>query len=568
MNTETKVCQNCKQQFTIESEDFDFYRKIDVPAPTFCPRCRLERRLVWLNLTNLYKRKCDLCGKDNISMYPPEAPYQVFCRECWYSDKWDPFSYGRDYDFSKPFFGQFDELLHKVPIYGLSTDSFTAESVSYHNYVGHLKNCYLLFFADVNEDCHHGFYLHRNRNLLDCSLLVLCESSYDLTHAFKDNRCFSSRDLIESIDCYFMRDSRNCQNCFASANLRNKKYYIFNKPYTKDDYFKEIAKWDLGSYKTFEEAKKLAEEHWKKFPPQPIFEDFNVNCTGNRIYDSKNCRECFEVGAAKDSKYLTLMIDPTTDDCYDISGWGENLTLSYDSGIVGGDSSEIKFCHDAGLDMYNGEYCKCTGFGSSNLFGCVSAKKGKYCILNKRYQEDEFWKLREKIIKHMNDMPYTDKKGRVYRYGEFFPAEMSPHAYNETMALKFFPLSKQEALTEGYRWRESDLREYAVTKKAADLPDHIKDANDSILQEVISCVSCSRGFKITRYELDFLRKMNLPLPRKCPFCRIGAKIDSWVKESDLVKRTCDKCGAEFQSPHHKENVSYLLCKKCYLQEVV
>ena len=36
MNPETKNCQNCKKDFTIESEDFAFYEKIKVPPPTWC----------------------------------------------------------------------------------------------------------------------------------------------------------------------------------------------------------------------------------------------------------------------------------------------------------------------------------------------------------------------------------------------------------------------------------------------------------------------------------------------------------------------------------------------------
>ena len=39
MQSETKTCQNCKQDFIIESEDFNFYEKIKVPAPTLCPEC-------------------------------------------------------------------------------------------------------------------------------------------------------------------------------------------------------------------------------------------------------------------------------------------------------------------------------------------------------------------------------------------------------------------------------------------------------------------------------------------------------------------------------------------------
>ena len=99
MKSEQKICQNCKNKFTIEPEDFDFYKKIDVPPPTFCPRCRLQRRLAWLKGFRLYKRVCDLCNKDTISMYPPDAQYVVYCHNCWWGDAWDPLEYGQEYDY-------------------------------------------------------------------------------------------------------------------------------------------------------------------------------------------------------------------------------------------------------------------------------------------------------------------------------------------------------------------------------------------------------------------------------------------------------------------------------------
>jgi hypothetical protein len=55
MKTETKTCQNCKKDFTIESEDFNFYEKIKVPPPTFCPECRIIRRMLWRNFRSLFK---------------------------------------------------------------------------------------------------------------------------------------------------------------------------------------------------------------------------------------------------------------------------------------------------------------------------------------------------------------------------------------------------------------------------------------------------------------------------------------------------------------------------------
>ena len=54
MEQEIKVCQNCKKDFTIEPDDFAFYEKIKVPAPTFCPECRLQRRLAFRNERALY----------------------------------------------------------------------------------------------------------------------------------------------------------------------------------------------------------------------------------------------------------------------------------------------------------------------------------------------------------------------------------------------------------------------------------------------------------------------------------------------------------------------------------
>jgi len=63
------VCQNCKKDFIIEPEDFNFYKKIKVPPPTFCPECRLVRRMISTNERVLYKRKCDLTGERILSMY-------------------------------------------------------------------------------------------------------------------------------------------------------------------------------------------------------------------------------------------------------------------------------------------------------------------------------------------------------------------------------------------------------------------------------------------------------------------------------------------------------------------
>jgi len=103
MNQETKTCQNCKQDFVIEPEDFVFYEKMQVPPPTFCPDCRMQRRMSFRNERTLYRATCGLCGAAMLSMYAPDAPFPVYCRECWFSDKWDLAQYGMDYDWKNRF---------------------------------------------------------------------------------------------------------------------------------------------------------------------------------------------------------------------------------------------------------------------------------------------------------------------------------------------------------------------------------------------------------------------------------------------------------------------------------
>ncbi|MBI4086200.1 MAG: hypothetical protein HY433_03110 [Candidatus Liptonbacteria bacterium] len=566
MTAETKICQNCRTDFKVESEDFSFYEKIKVPAPTFCPKCRLQRRLAFFNLVNLYKRPCGLCKKEVISMYAPEAPYKVYCPLCWWSDKWNPLEYGRDYDVARPFFEQLNQLWHEVPLLGLAIDFPAAKNSPYNNYGGDIKNSYLTFHVGFNEDCAYGFEVLHSKSVVDCSVINSSELCYDSMNSFKNNRCIGSRDVFESMNCAFLLDSGNCQNCFASANLRGKKYYIFNKPHSKEDYFKEIKKWDLGSYKTYQEIKKQAEKHWKNFPPKPEHMEFSVRSTGSYVFRSKNCRECREVVGAEDSKHIFMCSYPPIKDCYDISSWGDDMELSYEC-LTSGDTYGLKFSYGCAEGVLDSEYSFSLG-GGSNLFGCISLRNAEYAILNKRYSKKDFEKLRAKIIGHMDEMPYADKKGRTYRYGEFFPVELSPFAYNETVAQKFFPMTRENVLESGYQWRSKERTKYDITKKADDLPDHIKDAPAGITKEIIGCQKCGRGFKIIKMELDFLKRMNLPLPRECPFCRIDEKFDQWVKNLTLVKRTCDTCGIEFETPHTKEDSKRILCRKCWLQEVI
>lgn len=562
MVSETKVCQNCKQNFTIEEEDSLFYQKVQVPSPTFCPDCRFQRRLMFWNAVNLYRRPCDLCHEFSISVYPPEAPYTVYCPVCWWSDKWSGTDYAKEYDFSRPFFEQLNELWHKVPLIGLSNDLTTIQTSPYNHDAGHLKNCYLLFQAEEAEESAYGYYVGHSQNMLDSTSVQQCQWGYDSMHSFKTNRCIGSREqLSNSIDCYFCRDCQDCQNCFASANLKNKKYYAWNKQLSREEYQTEIAKYDLGSYKTYCEIKKRAEISWKKYIPKSEYNEFVTNCTGSNVFFSKNTRDSIESYNCEDCRYLFRMWGPVRD-CYDVSMWGVNLSESYESLVIGENSNKLRFCNESGLNHSDSEYCKVC-LGGSHRFGCVGLKKGEYSILNKQYGREEYEQMVLKIKQQMNDLPYRDTRGNIYRYGEFFPSDMSPFAYNTTLAQNFFPLNKEQTVNRKYIWRDEKESEHKPTMKADDLPDNIKDTPDAILKEQIACVVCAKPYRIIEMELSFLRQMNLPLPRACPFCRINEKLNIWVKTNRRIPRVCADCGINMESHYAIEEYAQVYCRVCY-----
>jgi hypothetical protein len=76
--------------------------------------------------------------------------------------------------------------------------------------------------------------------------------------------------------------------------------------------------------------------------------------------------------------------------------------------------------------------------------------------LNKEYSKEEYEKLKVQIVEDMKKNPYVDELGRVWSYGEFYPIKFNLFGYNESDVMKFFPKTKEEALSMGYMWHEAD----------------------------------------------------------------------------------------------------------------
>ncbi|MEK7588903.1 MAG: hypothetical protein AAB438_03740, partial [Patescibacteria group bacterium] len=546
MKSENKNCQNCKNDFVIESEDFSFYEKIKVPPPTFCPECRMKRRMLWRNSRSLHKRECMLCKKSLISMYSPSSA-PVACVDCWNGDKWDPYMNAREYDFSRPFFEQLKELFQINPRFyaykfgNLVNSEFT-------NFSKDNKNCYLSYSITDCEDIIYSETIDKSKNSMDslavtkidgCSYNIDCEGNYNTHYAVQSNSC---------IDSYFIFDCANCNNCCLSSNLRNQQYVFKNQKLSKEEYKKALEDLHLETISGFENTKKefdnlIINEAIHKY----AFIYASQDVTGDYIHNARNVKDSFDVNDVENVRYSNRVIG--VKDCIDNSGVGFGAELIYESMAATANTYKDFFCY---LTIQGCRECEYSMIlkNCANCFGCVGLTNAKFCIFNKQYEEKEYHEIVAKIKEHMTAMPYVDEKGRVFKYGEFFPYDMSPFGYNETNAHDIFPITKEEVLSIGYPWKDKEKKDYNPTIQSMDLPNNINNVNESIVNEIISCpgngdvmTQCTTAFKITPAELQFLKLKNLPLPTFCPNCRHYQRL-KYRNSMHLYDRGCMKSGCE------------------------
>jgi hypothetical protein len=555
MNKETKVCQNCRGSFVIEPDDFTFYAKMQVPAPTWCPQCRLLRRLQFRNETTLYTRTCALCKKSVVSMYNPKSPYTIYCESCYNSDQWDAYTYGVPYDPARPFMDQLGELFRAVPKMTLFADQRRPSVRSeYVNYAGLHKDCYLLFNA---TDCENSMYsrgLRYSRETLDVYFGQGLERCYECVNAVKSTGVHFAKNATACIDSMFIENASGLQNCFGCVNLRNKSYYFFNEPLEKEEWERRVGE-IRGSYAKLVAAAKRFDAFALQFPHRENSNIKAVDCVGDYLFQSKGMKNCFE---ATDSENCTEAFSVIkVKDSQDITGFGIDSELLYECVGVGGGSQRVigSYWVESSRDVQL-SYCVS---GSSECFGCAGLKHGQYAILNVRYPKEEYERLRTAIIAELTASG---------AYGSFLPPALSPYAYNETLAQDNFPRSKEEVEALGFRWEDDiQLTKGKETLKPEEVPDNITDVPDSIVNEVLSCVSCDRNYRITPAELGFYRREVLPLPRSCFNCRHRARV---AKRGPLTvfDRTCAHCGKNIRTTYAPNRKEVVYCEECYQAEVV
>lgn len=536
-----KTCIQCGEGYDVFDEDIALYEKISpvlngkkylIPVPEICPYCRFIWKGAFRNEHTYYRTKSAMSDRSLISVYAPISPYKVFSYDEWWGDNWNALDYGRDFDFERGFFEQFEELFLAVPKINLIQDG-TSENCEYTNFGAENKNCYLTLGMRAEDVC-YSIDIMMSRDCIDCLHVIASEKLYECVSCEQCFNCSYLNLCNQCTDCYFSESCIACKNCLGCKNLRHKQFCVFNKPYSESEYFEILKKYKLDTYEGIENFRKEFEKFRLKLPYLFAMQRLCENSTGDFLDGAKNCHECFIVLMGAENCRNNFVIGRACKDIIDSNSCDGELNCSADGAMA---SQRILFSHfirNCSQVSYS-MFC----YNCQNLFGCTGLVRKQYCIFNKQYTKEEYAELVSKIVEHMQ---------KTGEWGKYFPLSLSAFGYNETFAYDMNPISKEEALRLGYKW--SDYRQDTEVSG----------------ENCVVCEVTGKPFRLIKQELEFYKKQGIPLPKRHPDVRIEQRYRI-RNPNKFWKRTCGKCGGDIVTTYAPKRPEIVYCEKCYLGEI-
>jgi len=544
------TCAECSTSFTTISYEEVLRSKLGVPPARLCPDCRAQRRRAAINQVHLFKRSCDATGASIISNFPSDAPCPIYSQKYWYGDGWDAKSYGREFDFSRPFFEQFSELQRAVPRPALFTDFLRDENSAYTNFAAGDKNCYLIFQSGYCQDCYYSYFIENSKQVVDSYYAIKCELGYELLNCVN---CYNSAFLTDCEGCSdsaFLQSCVGCKKSLMCVNLRHKELYVLNRPVSEQEYLQYREK--LKSRQGLKEMQQKLAELTANQPRRWMSGILNDEVSGDYLNECRHTYNSFDSTGIDHGAYLAQCFKPGRDflDC-DGCGEGELLFESQQSGLRGYNLRVTQQCIEAVRDLTYCDIC----LNSSNCFGCVGLRRAEFCIFNRQYSKNDYELLTAKIINHMQ---------ASNEWGEYFPIRLSLSPYNLSLAQLRDPLTAQEAQAKGYSWFEKPKRHDPKAKLA---PQSLEATAATLPQEVLTCSSCSETYKIIEPEYNFLISLKIAPPTECFLCRHTRRLNARTPQR-LIQRKCTACQVILQTALTQKVAPHVLCLQCYQKEVM
>lgn len=376
------------------------------------------------------------------------------------------------------------------------------------------QNVYLSFV--IWEECENIAYScivynHCSNVLYSMAVFNHCDNIYYCSNVSNSSNIFYSINIHNGSHITNCSNLMGCHNCIECDGLENMSYCYQNKQYSKQE-FNEIQK-------TYQASHYTLEKKWSNFASE--------NTSGQNIFYSNDVEKW----------YFVNRLDSWRNVFY-IGGW-KLSTDFYDVFESGLDSKDFYGVTTSG-GMSNNVYCSCLiDNGCSHILysyfldscsfcvWCVGLKNKSYCILNKQYSKEEWNILADKIFSKM------ELDGSL---GEFFPWKMTPFHFNDTMAWLLWNFTKQEVTSDGYIWRDEEIKvdipegsRVITVMDLADYQGRDSDGSWKINPEIMKVVirdEAGNYYRIVQMEYDFLVKHGLSLPDSHWMDRL--KLNFWM----------------------------------------
>jgi hypothetical protein len=173
------------------------------------------------------------------------------------------------------------------------------------------------------------------------------ELCYEVIKGMKLYHVLFAENSENCTDCSFIYDCKGCQHCFGCTNLRNKSYYFFNVPCTKEEYQERIKEFNLGKRGDVERARVLFNDEKLKAIRRPAFFVNTNNSTGDYLDQCESCKHCFN-----------------------------SYRVHYSFNVH--DSMDSLFLYD----------CR----NMKDCFMCWNLRNKQYCILNEQYTKEDYFR--------------------------------------------------------------------------------------------------------------------------------------------------------------------------------
>jgi len=409
------------------------------------------------------------------------------------------------------FIQEFRDLYNKTPQCGSWTRG--SENCDYGDIITVSKNSYMCFNSGNCEDAYYCEDSRELKNCIDCGFCETCELCYECVDCTNCYNCNFTQDSANCNDVHFSYDLRRCNYCFGCVGLRDKTYYIFNQQKTKEEYEAIIKVLETLNPENISNIENQVEILKRKVPRMYIHQFNAYNSTGDYIYHSKNCYQCFDTRHSEDSGHIIQAnLDKGTKDCWDCGPIPTGLELSYDIAY-----SHVLFnCkHLYWCGVLNNCYYSTNCFDSENLFGChyLKGKTKGFYILNQPVDEAYYKQMTKEIIKYL-------RKKKIYTL--------------------------------------YDLLYKNFDEEAGGTPP------DNELSRI--CTLCGEQFEIVDEEAGYCKEHDIELPVYCPTCRAKQRINL-RNERKMYKRICASCNKELITTYPEDNEHIVYCLNCYWKHI-